>query len=191
MKNKLTNIFAKQLQPALVGPKNSIRLKTSVSYTVIKGGAPDGTNLVKIDHILPKNMPVGRIGKIIRMVVSERFQGKIYRVGSTNFNAKVTAKTKNELSNKQQMMSSTDFARKGSMAGNYDELLENMVEVRRVKNHKPRTKPNVDYYISGRVAVDLGNGKIYHPRIDIEVSKNGQIIGYDIADIKEFPRLKP
>lgn len=159
--------------------------------TVIEGGAPDGSNLVKTDYNLPINASVKEIAKAIKNTVQARFQGKTYRIGNTNIEAKITKRTRNELEFKQSRMSKAEFVRKGSMAGNYDELLQNMTDVRLVENYKPETKPEVDFYMSGRVAVDLGDGKIYHPRIDVEIGKNGKAIGYDIADIKEFPRSKP
>lgn len=190
MKNKFTNIFTKRLQPALIGSKNSARFKTNVSYTVIKGGAPDGTNLIKTNYNLPKNASYKVITRAIKSIISTKFQGNSYSVGKTKIKALINARTKNELTYKQPKMSKKDFIKKGSLVGNYDELLENVTNATVVKNHKPAAKPDVDYYISGRVAVDLGDGEIYYPRIDIEVSHNGKTIGYDIADIKKYPRAE-
>lgn len=158
---------------------------TNRSYTVIKGGAPDGSNLVKTDYNLPENSSIKNVSKAIKDIIRNRFMGKSYKVGETDVNAKITGRTKNELSYKQGNMSESDFVKKGSMSGNLDELIENMSNVRKVPNRKPNAKPNVDHYISGTVAVDLGDGKIYTPRVDVEVNKKGQAIGYDIANIKE------
>lgn len=155
--------------------------------TVVEGGAPDGSNLVKADYPLPQNASRKSITRAIKDVISERFQGKSYPVGDTGAEAIVNAKTKSEMSHKQYKMSDADFNKKGSMAGNLDELLENMTDARRVENKKPNVKPEVDYYISGRVPVDLGDGTVYYPRVDVEVS-NGNPVAYDIADIKKYPR---
>lgn len=160
------------------------------SFTIIKGGAPDGSNLVKTDYNLPKSASVSDVAKAIKDTIQERFRGKAFKVGETDIDAKITKRTKREMEYKQGNMSSADFVKKGSMIGNLDELIENMQGVRKVANHKADKKPNVDHYISGRVAVDLGDGKTYYPRVDVEVSKNGNAIGYNIADIKEFPRSK-
>ena len=155
--------------------------------TVVEGGAPDGNNLVKADYPLPQNASRKSITRAIKDVISERFQGKSYPVGDTGTEALVNAKTKSEISHKQYKMSDADFNKKGSMAGNLDELLENMTDAKRVENKKPNVKPEVDYYISGRVPVDLGDGTVYYPRVDVEVS-NGNPVAYDIADIKKYPR---
>ncbi len=163
----------------------------SRNFTIIKGGAPDGSNLVKTDYNLSGNTSANKIGQAIRDVIGKRFQGKTYKVGNTATEASITAKTRNEMGYQQKNMSDSDFVKKGSMAGNLNELIENMQGIRKVKNHKTSKKPNVDHYISGRVAVDLGDGKVYYPRVDIEVSKKGNAIGYNIADIKEFPRSRP
>ena len=158
--------------------------------TVVEGGAPDGRNLIKTDYNLPEDATPQEVSRAIRKTIQKRFQGNSYKVGDTDMKAKITRRSRNELEFQQQKMSDSDFVKKGSLVGNYDELIENMSGIRRVKNHKPNTKPNVAYYISGRVAVDFGNGEIYQPRIDLEVNKNGRIIGYDIADIRKFPRSK-
>lgn len=186
-----------QLQPAYAGVDNNSITKSKGSdeqnvdlnknYTIIKGGAPDGSNLVKTDYNLPKNATIRDVSAAIRSTIRERFLGNSYKIGDTNSNAEITRRTKSEMGYKQSNMSEADFIKKGSMIGNLDELIENMTNARSVPNRKPDTKPNIDHYISGRVAVDLGDGKIYYPRIDIEINKSGRTIGYDIADIKEFP----
>lgn len=154
---------------------------------VIEGGAPDGSNLVKTDHNLSRGTSANEIGQAIKRTIQERFQGNSYKIGETDNLASITAKSREELGFKQRNMSNADFVKKGSMIGNLDELIENMSDVREIPNRKPDQKPNVDHYLSGRVAVDLGDGEIYYPRIDIEVSRSGNIIGYNIADIKRFP----
>ena len=158
--------------------------------TVIEGGAPDGGNLVKADYPLPSNASNKTIAQAIRNVIKSKFQGNSYNVGETGVKAAVNAKTVSEMGYQQPNMTDTDFNRKGSMAGNLDELLENMTDARRVANKKPETKPNVDYYISGRVAVDLGDGEVYSPRVDVEVS-GGKPVAYNISDIKKYPGSTP
>lgn len=162
----------------------------TVNATVIEGGAPDGSNLVKADYPLPANASKRSIGQAIRNVIKSRFQGKSFDVGDTGMKAAVNARTADEMSYQQSNMTDTDFNKKGSMAGNLDELLENMTDARRVANKKPDAKPNVDYYISGRVAVDVGDGEIYNPRVDVEV-KNGRPVAYNISDIKKYPGSTP
>ena len=182
-----------RLQPALAGANGESYRNintnptddTNRTYTVIKGGAPDGGNLVKTDYNLPADSSIKSVSSAIKDVIKNKFMGKSYKVGETDVDAKITGRTKNEISYKQRNMSEPDFVKKGSMSGNLDELIENMSNVKKVPNRKPDAKPNVDHYISGRVAVDLGDGKIYQPRVDIEVNKKGQVIAYDIADIKE------
>ncbi|MBR3254230.1 hypothetical protein IKF88_00650 [Candidatus Saccharibacteria bacterium] len=160
------------------------------SSSVIKGGAPDGGNLVKADYPLPKNASKRAIGQTIRDVIKSRFQGNSYDVGDTGIKAAVNSRTVSEMGYQQPNMNDSDFNRKGSMAGNLDELLENMTNARRIENKKPDIKPNVDYYISGRVAVDVGDGEIYNPRVDVEV-KNGRPVAYNISDIKKYPGATP
>lgn len=160
------------------------------SSSIIKGGAPDGGDLVKADYVLPKNAAKRTITKAIKDAISSRFQGNSYRIGDTGEEAIVNARTKSEMAYQQPNMSDSDFGRKGSMAGNLDELLENVRDARIVQNKKPDVKPNVDYYISGRVPVDLGDGEVYYPRVDVEVS-GGKPVAYNIADIKKYPGATP
>lgn len=172
----------KSRQPAYAGG--------AANASIIKGGAPDGGDLVKADFVLPKNATKKTIAQAIKDAISSKFQGKSYRIGNTDQEAKVNAKTRNEMSYQQPNMNDIDFNRKGSMTGNLDELLENMRDASRVANKKPEAKPNVDYYISGRVPVDLGDGEVYYPRVDVEVS-SGEPVAYNIADIKKYPGSTP
>lgn len=41
--------------------------------------------------------------------------------------------------------------------------------------------------MSGRTEVVV-DGEAFYPRVDIEVGKNGNVVAYDIADIKKEPR---
>lgn len=167
-------------------PADGFTSDASRNYTVIKGGAPDGGDLVKADYPLPANASKQTITQEIRRAIADRFQGNSYKIGDTGKEAKVNAKTKNEMSYQQPNMNDSDFNKKGTMVGNLDELLENMRGARRVENKKPNQKPTVDYYISGRVPVELGNGDVYYPRVDVEVS-GGKAVAYNIADIKRYP----
>lgn len=126
---------------------------------VVKGGAPDGSNLIKTEYNLPDSASQREVQEAIRDATNRRFQGNSYRVGDSDVDARITARTKTEMSYRQNNMSKSDFVKKGSMIGNLDELIENMNDVRRVKNYKADAKPNVDYYLSGRVAVDLGESE--------------------------------
>ena len=84
-------------------------------------------------------------------------------------------------------MSDIDYEIKARMSGNLDELINTMQDVRRVENKKTSKKPDVDYYLSGRTEVVV-DGEAFYPRVDIEVGKNGNVVAYDIADIKKEPR---
>ena len=149
---------------------------------------PDGSRYVEIDNNITDGLSNKKeISGAVRKHIADNFQGNQYKVGDTDDLAKVTAKTKAEISHQQRVMSDIDYAIKARMAGNLNDLIETMSDVRVVANKKPQNKPNVSHYLSGRTEVDI-DGEVYYPRVDIEVGKNGNVVAYDIADIKKEPR---
>ena len=149
---------------------------------------PDGSRYVEIDNNITDGLSDKKdISGAVRKHIADNFQGNQYKVGDTDNLAKVTAKTKAEISHQQRVMSDIDYAIKARMAGNLNDLIETMSDVRVVENKKPRNKPNISHYLSGRTEVNI-DGEVYYPRVDIEVGKNGNVIAYDIADIKKEPR---
>lgn len=149
---------------------------------------PDGSRYVEIDNNITDGLSNKKdISGAVRKHIADNFQGNQYKVGDTDSLAKVTAKTKAEISHQQRVMNDIDYAIKARMAGNLNDLIETMSDVRMVENKKPRNKLNVSHYLSGRTEVNI-DGEVYYPRVDIEVGKNGNVIAYDIADIKKEPR---
>ena len=149
---------------------------------------PDGSRYVEIDNNIINGLQRKiDIQKAVKNYISENFQGNQYQIGDTGEYAKVTKKTKNEIAHQQKIMSDIDYEIKARMSGNLDELINTMQDVRRVENKKTSKKPNVDYYLSGRTEVVV-DGEAFYPRVDIEVGKNGNVVAYDIADIKKEPR---
>ena len=149
---------------------------------------PDGSRYVEIDNNITDGLSNKKdISGAVRKHIADNFQGNQYKVGDTDNLAKVTAKTKAEISHQQRVMNDIDYAIKARMAGNLNDLIETMSDVRVVENKKPRNKPNVSHYLSGRTEVNI-DGEVYYPRVDIEVGKNGNVVAYDIADIKKEPR---
>jgi len=149
---------------------------------------PDGSRYVEIDNNITDGLSDKKdISGAVRKHIADNFQGNQYKVGDTDSLAKVTAKTKAEISHQQRVMDDIDYAIKARMAGNLNDLIETMSDVRVVENKKPRNKPNISHYLSGRTEVNI-DGEVYYPRVDIEVGKNGNVIAYDIADIKKEPR---
>lgn len=149
---------------------------------------PDGSRYVEIDNNITDGLSNKKeISGAVRKHIADNFQGNQYKVGDTDDLAKVTAKTKAEISHQQRVMSDIDYAIKARMAGNLNDLIETMSDVRVVANKKPQNKPNVSHYLSGRTEVNI-DGEVYYPRVDIEVGKNGNVVAYDIADIKKEPR---
>ena len=149
---------------------------------------PDGSRYVEIDNNIINGLQRKTdIQKAVKNHISENFQGNQYQIGDTGEYAKVTKKTKNEIAHQQKIMSDIDYEIKARMSGNLDELINTMQDVRRVENKKTSKKPDVDYYLSGRTEVVV-DGEAFYPRVDIEVGKNGNVVAYDIADIKKEPR---
>ena len=149
---------------------------------------PDGSRYVEIDNNITDGLSNKKeISGAVRKHIADNFQGNQYKVGDTDDLAMVTAKTKAEISHQQRVMSDIDYAIKARMAGNLNDLIETMSDVRVVANKKPQNKPNVSHYLSGRTEVNI-DGEVYYPRVDIEVGKNGNVVAYDIADIKKEPR---
>ena len=149
---------------------------------------PDGSRYVEVDNNITDGLSDKKeISGAVRKHIADNFQGNQYKIGDTDDLAKVTAKTKAEISHQQRVMSDIDYAIKARMAGNLNDLIETMSDVRVVANKKPQNKPNVSHYLSGRTEVNI-DGEVYHPRVDIEVGKNGNVVAYDIADIKKEPR---
>ena len=149
---------------------------------------PDGSRYVEIDNNIINGLQRKTdIQKAVKNHISENFQGNQYQIGDTGEYTKVTKKTKNEIAHQQKIMSDIDYEIKARMSGNLDELINTMQDVRRVENKKTSKKPDVDYYLSGRTEVVV-DGEAFYPRVDIEVGKNGNVVAYDIADIKKEPR---
>ena len=149
---------------------------------------PDGSRYVEVDNNITDGLSDKKeISGAVRKHIADNFQGNQYKIGDTDDLAKVTAKTKAEISHQQRVMSDIDYAIKARMAGNLNDLIETMSDVRVVANKKPQNKPNVSHYLSGRTEVNI-DGEVYYPRVDIEVGKNGNVVAYDIADIKKEPR---
>lgn len=149
---------------------------------------PDGSRYVEIDNNIINGLQRKTdIQKAVKNHISENFQGNQYQIGDIGEYAKVTKKTKNEIAYQQKIMSDIDYEIKARMSGNLDELINTMQDVRRVENKKTSKKPDVDYYLSGRTEVVV-DGEAFYPRVDIEVGKNGNVVAYDIADIKKEPR---
>lgn len=147
---------------------------------------PDGSKYVKIDNdIIGNERYVPNTQKQVKSHIRDNFQGNQYEVGETGESALVTRRTKNEIAHHQRLMSDIDYRLKARMAGNLDELINTMQDIRIVPNRKPGQKPHVKHYLSGRTEVEV-DGELYYPRIDIEVGKNWQAIAYDIADIKRI-----
>ena len=152
---------------------------------------PDGSRYVEIDNNIINGLQRKTdIQKAVKNHISENFQGNQYQIGDTGEYAKVTKKTKNEIAHQQKIMSDIDYEIKARMSGNLDELINTMQDVRRVENKKTSKKPNVDYYLSGRTEVVV-DGEAFYPRVDIEVGKNGNVIAYDIADVKRSKKIEP
>ena len=152
---------------------------------------PDGSRYVEIDNnIIDGLQRKTDIQKAVKNHISENFQGNQYQIGDTGEYAKVTKKTKNEITHQQKIMSDIDYAIKARMAGNLNDLIETMSDVRVVANKKPQNKPNVSHYLSGRTEVNI-DGEVYYPRVDIEVNNQGNVVAYDIADIKRSKKIEP
>lgn len=152
---------------------------------------PDGSRYVEIDNNIINGLQRKTdIQKAVKNHISENFQGNQYQIGDTGEYAKVTKKTKNEITHQQKIMSDIDYAIKARMAGNLNDLIETMSDVRVVANKKPQNKPNVSHYLSGRTEVNI-DGEVYYPRVDIEVNNQGNVVAYDIADIKRSKKIEP
>lgn len=152
---------------------------------------PDGSRYVEVDNNIINGLQRKTdIQKAVKNHISENFQGNQYQIGDTGEYAKVTKKTKNEITHQQKIMSDIDYAIKARMAGNLNDLIETMSDVRVVANKKPQNKPNVSHYLSGRTEVNI-DGEVYYPRVDIEVNNQGNVVAYDIADIKRSKKIEP
>ena len=152
---------------------------------------PDGSRYVEIDNNIINGLQRKTdIQKAVKNHISENFQGNQYQIGDTGEYTKVTKKTKNEITHQQKIMSDIDYAIKARMAGNLNDLIETMSDVRAVANKKPQNKPNVSHYLSGRTEVNI-DGEVYYPRVDIEVNNQGNVVAYDIADIKRSKKIEP
>lgn len=147
----------------------------------------DGSKYVRIDNNIIEGIDSKpAMQKAVKNHIRNNFQGNSYDVGETGESAKVTARTKNEIAHQQRLMSDIDYKLKARMAGNLNEVIETMQDVRVVPNHKPEVKPKVSHYLSGRTEVEV-DGELYYPRVDIEVGHKGNMIAYDIADIRKAP----
>lgn len=140
--------------------------------------------LVEIEGDPLRGVPIQQIPAKVRQVIKERFQGNEYSIGDTDQTARVTARSKNELAYRQQKMSEQQYAKKGTMTYQLDELVTSMDNLRTAPNRKNISKPNVKSYTYGTVTVKMGD-QFYDADVNIENYKDGNRIIYDISNIKK------
>ena len=141
-------------------------------------------SVVEIEGTPLKGVPIQQIPAKVRQIIKERFQGNEYNIGRTDRVAKVTARSKNELSHQQGKMDAGQYHTKATSVHQLDELMSTMRNIRTEKNRKIDSKPSVVSYTYGDVIVKIGN-KFYDTLVNIENRKNGSSIVYDISNIKE------
>lgn len=163
----------------LVG--NADQLESGAAYKIHE--TPNG-KLVEIEGNPLKGIPARNIPRKVREVIKERFQGNTYPIGDTGDVAKVTARSKNEISHQQSTMSHEDYRTKATAAHQIDELMSSMTRIKHAPNLKKAKKPNVASYTYGDVAVKIGDRQ-FTVRVNIENWNNGNKTLYDISSIKE------
>lgn len=161
--------------------KNTNQLNSGASYKIHE--TPNG-RLVEIEGNPLKGIPAKNIPRKVREVIKERFQGNAYPIGDTGDVAKVTARSKNEISHQQSTMGYEDYRTKAAAAHQIDELMSSMTRIKHAPNLKKTQKPNVASYTYGDVAVKIGDRQ-FTVRVNIENWNNGNKTLYDISSIKE------
>lgn len=161
--------------------KNTNQLTSGASYKIHE--TPNG-RLVEIEGNPLKGIPAKNIPRKVREVIKERFQGNAYPIGNTGDVAKVTARSKNEISHQQSTMGYEDYRTKAAAAHQIDELMSSMTRIKHAPNLKKTQKPNVASYTYGDVAVKIGDRQ-FTVRVNIENWNNGNKTLYDISSIKE------
>ena len=161
--------------------KNTNQLNSGASYKIHE--TPNG-RLVEIEGNPLKGIPAKNIPRKVREVIKERFQGNAYPIGDTGDVAKVTARSKNEISHQQSTMGYEDYRAKAAAAHQIDELMSSMTRIKHAPNLKKTQKPNVASYTYGDVAVKIGDRQ-FTVRVNIENWNNGNKTLYDISSIKE------
>ena len=161
--------------------KNTNQLNSGASYKIHE--TPNG-RLVEIEGNPLKGIPAKNIPRKVRKVIKERFQGNAYPIGDTGDVAKVTARSKNEISHQQSTMGYEDYRTKAAAAHQIDELMSSMTRIKHAPNLKKTQKPNVASYTYGDVAVKIGDRQ-FTVRVNIENWNNGNKTLYDISSIKE------
>ena len=161
--------------------RNADQLESGAVYKIHE--TPNG-KLVEIEGNPLKGIPARNIPRKVREVIKERFQGNTYPIGDTGGVAKVTARSKNEISHQQSTMSHEDYRTKATAAHQIDELMSSMTRIKHAPNLKKAQKPNVASYTYGDVAVKIG-GRQFTVRVNIENWDNGNKTLYDISSIKE------
>lgn len=161
--------------------KNTNQLNSGTSYKIHE--TPNG-RLVEIEGNPLKGIPAKNIPRKVREVIKERFQGNAYPIGDTGDVAKVTARSKNEISHQQSTMGYEDYRTKAAAAHQIDELMSSMTRIKHAPNLKKTQKPNVASYTYGDVAVKIGDRQ-FTVRVNIENWNNGNKTLYDISSIKE------
>ena len=172
-----TELFGNPKQLA----KNTNQLNSGASYKIHE--TPNG-RLVEIEGNPLKGIPAKNIPRKVREVIKERFQGNAYPIGDTGDVAKVTARSKNEISHQQSTMGYEDYRTKAAAAHQIDELMSSMTRIKHAPNLKKTQKPNVASYTYGDVAVKIGDRQ-FTVRVNIENWNNGNKTLYDISSIKE------
>ena len=161
--------------------KNTNQLNSGASYKIHE--TPNG-RLVEIEGNPLKGIPAKNIPRKVREVIKERFQGNAYPIGDAGDVAKVTARSKNEISHQQSTMGYEDYRTKAAAAHQIDELMSSMTRIKHAPNLKKTQKPNVASYTYGDVAVKIGDRQ-FTVRVNIENWNNGNKTLYDISSIKE------
>jgi hypothetical protein len=157
------------------------QLNSEASYKIHE--TPNG-KLVEIEGNPLEGIPARDIPRKVREVIKERFQGNTYPIGDTGGVAKVTARSKNEISHQQSTMGHGDYRTKATVAHQIDELMSSMTRIKHAPNLKKAQKPNVASYTYGDVAVKIGDRQ-FTVRVNIENWNNGNKTLYDISSIKE------
>lgn len=157
------------------------QLNSEAAYKIHE--TPNG-KLVEIEGNPLEGIPARDIPRKVREVIKERFQGNTYPIGDTGGVAKVTARSKNEISHQQSTMGHGDYRTKATVAHQIDELMSSMTRIKHAPNLKKAQKPNVASYTYGDVAVKIGDRQ-FTVRVNIENWNNGNKTLYDISSIKE------
>lgn len=150
-----------------------------------------GRSAVEIDERYLEGKNPDEYRKLIKNKVMKKFAGKSYAIGDTEYNALVGKNTAGKLSmpsNRQQTVK--NYRNKGESAGNLDEIIQSLHNVRVEQNLKTDTQPNIDKYIKGEVEVKIGN-KTYYPTMSFRVYDDGNVVAHDVVFGETGPGLTP